>query len=341
MKVGEKSTMRIMDCTLRDGANVVGKGFPADLTVLMLEGLIRSGVHLIEYGNAGGIGAYEVSNYVAPQTDKEYLALAQPYVKQAEIGMFLNAKRCLEKYIALAAEKGLSFLRIGIDAGDAERAVPVIQLVKKYGMKAYYSMMKAYLLSPEELAAEGRLLQAAGVDEMTIMDSAGTMTPKVTAHYVKVLTQEVSVPVGFHGHNNLGLAVANALAAAENGAQIIDCGLLGMARSAGNIATELAVAQLQRQSMAQEIDLYVLLDFLEKELIPAMVKYNYHPLVMPEDLILGYSGCHSSFLKQLRETAKKKNVNLYRLIVEVSCEDRKAPSQALMERVAEQLAIGK
>ena len=88
--------MKIMDCTLRDGANVVGKGFPADLTDMILRGLIQNGVSVIEYGNAGGIGAYEVSNYIAPLTDLEYLELAQPYMDKAEIGMYLNAKRCRE-----------------------------------------------------------------------------------------------------------------------------------------------------------------------------------------------------------------------------------------------------
>lgn len=332
--------MKIMDCTLRDGANVVGKGFPAELTSLILEGLIRNGVEIIEYGNAGGIGAYEVSNYIAPLTDLEYLELAQPYLNQAEIGMFLNAKRCQEKNVALAAEKGLAFLRVGADAGDAERAVPAVKLVKQYGLKAQYSLMKAYLLTPQELAEEGRRLEEAGVDAMTIMDSAGTMTPDSTAEYTEVLSQAVHVPVGFHGHNNLGLAAANAIAAAEHGAAVIDCGLLGMARSAGNIATELAAAALQRQGMAQEVNLFGLLDFLDRDLIPAMSKYDYRPAVTPLELVLGYSGCHSSFLKQFRETAAEKQVSLYRLIVEVSRLDRKAPSRELMEQVAARIAAG-
>lgn len=330
--------MKIMDCTMRDGANVVGKGFSAELTVMMLEGLIGSGIRTIEYGNAGGIGAYEVSGYVAPLTDLEYLELAQPYLKQAEIGMFLNAKRCREKNVALAAEKGLAFLRVGMDAGDAARAVPVVEMVRKYGLQAQYSLMKAYLLTPQELAEEGRILQDAGVDSMTIMDSAGTLTPEATAEYVHSLCQAVRVPVGFHGHNNLGMAVANALAAAQNGAEVIDCGLLGMARSAGNIATELAVAVLQRQGEVQEVDLYGLLRFLDNRLIPAMEKYGYRPTLTPAELILGYSGCHSGFLKLLRETAERKSVDLYRLIVEVSREDRKAPSQEMVDRVANRIA---
>ena len=72
--------MKLFDCTLRDGANVLGKGFPADLTEMMLQGLIENGITAIEYGNAGGIGAYEVSNSIAPLTDLEYLDLVQPYL---------------------------------------------------------------------------------------------------------------------------------------------------------------------------------------------------------------------------------------------------------------------
>ncbi len=86
------------------------------------------------------------------------------------------------------------------------------------------------------------MLQDAGVDRITIMDSAGTMFPEQAADYVKALKDAVTIPVGFHGHSNLGLSQANALAAAAAGADEIDCGLLGMARSAGNCATELAAA---------------------------------------------------------------------------------------------------
>ena len=75
--------MKIMDCTLRDGANVVGNGFPADLTAMMLKGLVENGVSIIEYGNAKGLGAEEVG-FPSPVTDKEYLEMAQPYMDKAE-----------------------------------------------------------------------------------------------------------------------------------------------------------------------------------------------------------------------------------------------------------------
>ena len=131
-------------------------------------------------------------------------------------------------------------------------------------------MMKAYICSPEQLAEEAKMLAEAGVDIITIMDSAGTMYPHETTSYVKALKEKAGIPVGFHGHSNLGLSQANALAAAEAGADEVDGGLLGMARSAGNCATELAVATLSHQGLLDGVDLYKLLRYEDEELIPAM-----------------------------------------------------------------------
>ena len=105
--------LKIMDCTLRDGANVVGKGFPADLTDSMIKALLAANVDYIEMGNAGGIGAYEVAGFTKAETDETYLDLIQPYVATGKVGMFLNAKRYRKKYVELGTQKGLAFLRGG------------------------------------------------------------------------------------------------------------------------------------------------------------------------------------------------------------------------------------
>ena len=119
--------VRLMDCTLRDGANVVGKGFDAEITKIVLDILTESNVPIIEFGNAGGIGAYEVAGFTNALTDMEYLDLVQPYLGKSEIGMFLNAKRFREPNVERAASKGMKFLRCGADAGDARKIseVPV------------------------------------------------------------------------------------------------------------------------------------------------------------------------------------------------------------------------
>lgn len=329
--------MQLMDCTLRDGANVIGKGFDARLTKMMIEGLIKSNIKVIEMGNCLGIGAYEANHSISPLNDIEYLELVQPYLDQAEIGMFMGVKNANEKNISLVAKYGLKFLRIGANAGDGQMACEGIRLVKKYGMKCRFSMMKGYILSAKELAEEAAMLEACGLDCITIMDSAGTMTPDEVEEYVREMTARVKIPVAFHGHNNLGLSVANALAAYKGGASEFDCGLMGMARSAGNCATELAVAAFQKLGLFKEVDLYTLLDFIDTELAPAMAEYGYKAPVIPLDLIYGLAGCHSSFAKLFEDTAREKNVPLYKLIVEVSKLDRKAPSKELIERIADSL----
>ena len=329
--------MNLFDNTLRDGGNVVGHGFSLELTESMVRGLLDAGIPDIELGNCKGLGAYDKLGATKAPSDEEYLQMLQPYLPKGRIGMFMLAKCADADKVKAAAAAGLQFLRVGANAGDGAGSLEAVRMVKEAGLVCRYSLMKAYVSTPEELSAEAKMLQDAGVDKITIMDSAGTMFPDDATAYVTALKQALTIPVGFHGHSNLGLSQANALAAAAAGADEIDCGLLGMARSAGNCATELAAATLKKEGYLPDVDLYGLLDYLDRELIPAMAPYGYHVAVNPTDLMLGLSGCHSNFLPMFRKVAQEEQVSLLRLIADVSAIDRKAPDEALLRKVAEKL----
>lgn len=330
--------IKLMDCTLRDGANIIGKGFSAKVTDMVLDALTSNNVPIIEIGNAGGIGAYEVAGFIDALTDLEYLEIASKYLNSgSEIGMFLNANRFQEKSVELAVKKGLHFIRVGADAGDGDISIKSIEYIKKNNLKVFYSFKKAYLLNPDELAEEGKKLEAAGLDQITIMDSAGTMLPDEVAIYTEKLVNAVSIPVAFHGHNNLGLSAANAMKAYQNGVSMLDCALMGMARSTGNLATEICVTMMQRCGQLKDINLYGLLDFIDNYLEPEMKKHNFNNPIPPLDIILGFSGCHSSFLKKFKTISEEKKVNLYQLIVEVSLINRKDPSEKLIYDIADTL----
>lgn len=326
--------MNLFDTTLRDGGNVVGDGFSCEFTESIVKGLLKSGIKDIELGNSKGLGAYEQANSKNAPSDEEYFKAIKPYLPEGHIGMFMLAKLANADKIKQAASEGLNFLRVGANATDGKKSLEAIKMVKNTGMVCRYSLMKAYVSTPEELAEEAKMLEDAGVDIVTIMDSAGYMFPEQASKYVKALKSVVSIPVGFHGHSNLGLSQANALAAVEAGAEEVDCGLLGMARSAGNCSTELAVATLHRKNLLLDVDLYTLLEYLDEELIPMMSQYKYKAAVNPLELILGFSGCHSSFTKLFRKISEECNVNLYKLIVEVSKENKKVPTEELMRNVA-------
>ena len=113
--------------------------------------------------------------------------------------------------------------------------------------------------------------------------------------------------------------------------------LMGMARSAGNLATEVCAAIMQRCGQMQDIDLYGLLEFIETRLEPAMAVHGYHNPISPLDLVLGLSGCHSSFVKKFKTVSEETGVSLFRLIVAVSAQDQKSPSEDLIRQTAEQL----
>lgn len=330
--------MKILDCTLRDGANVVGNGFDAETTESIVRGLLDHGIRDVELGNAKGLSAGRIKGGASPLTDREYMELVQPFLEQGRLGMFQMARYADRNDIHMAKEMGLHFLRVGANAGDGKGACEAVRMVKEEGLFCRYSLMKAYVLTPEELAEEAAMLEKAGVDGLTVMDSAGTMLPEEATAYVRALKEAVSVPVGFHGHSNLGLAQANALAAVEAGADEIDGGLLGMARSAGNCATELAVAALQRKGKLEDVDFYGLLDYLEQDLIPRMKAWDYQPAVEPTELILGLAGCHSSTLPVFTALAKERGVPLRRLIAAVSAVDRKSPSEMLIRKTADRLS---
>lgn len=326
--------MNLFDNTLRDGGNVVGHGFNAELTLSIVKGLLAAGIPDMELGNCKGIGAYAKMGATKALSDQEYYEVLQPYLPQGRIGMFMLAANADREIIREAAAAGLNFLRVGANASDGAGSVKAVEMVKEAGLICRYSLMKAYVSTPDELAKEAKMLQDAGVDKITIMDSAGTMFPQDATDYVTALKNTVTIPVGFHGHSNLGLSQANALAAAAAGADEIDCGLLGMARSAGNCSTELAAATLKKVGYLPEVDLYKLLDYLDRELIPLMQPYGYHVSVNPTDLMLGLAGCHSNGLGMFRQVADEEQVSLLRLIADVSAVNRKNPNLALIRQIA-------
>lgn len=326
--------MELLDCTLRDGSNVVGAGFSKEITESIIKALIRSGIKVIEMGHSSGMGGNEAGIKIAPLSDKEYIETAAPYFSEAEIGLFCQPHLATKTGLKFAAKKGLGFLRVGINAGDSFKAKNLIKEIRDSGIKVRTSLMKAYVLSPDELAEEALVLETAGAQAVTIMDSAGYMIPEETENYVKVMKKAVSIPVGFHGHNNLGLAVANGIAAWRAGAASIDCGIMGMARSAGNIPTEVILAMLQRFGEAENFDLLSLLASIDNEIMPSLKNYYTNP-IPPLALILGIAGCHSNYLPMFKDVANAHSVDLYKLILEVSAQDKKAPSRELIESIAE------
>ncbi len=319
--------MEILDCTLRDGSHAVAGGsFQLDATVKIIETLIQAGVKVIEFGKPSGIGAPK-----GAVSDEAYLQATQTLTAKAELGMFCRPENFRAYECELVEKYRPGFLRMGTNAGNVEPSEAAISKARKAGIKVRYSLIQAHCLSPAKLAENAKKVAGYGAQAITIMDSTGTMLPSQVGDYVSALVQAVDVPVGFHGHNNLGLSIANALAAVQAGAASLDGAIGGLARSAGNAPTEMLCAVLAKEGSPTGIDWFRLLDFLDHEMpeiAPGMKN------VPPLDLIYGYAGFHSRNLPLAKSIAEQEQVNLYRLIVEVSGYGVANPDEALFKKAA-------
>jgi 4-hydroxy 2-oxovalerate aldolase len=129
-----------------------------------------------------------------------------------------------------------------------------------------------------------------------------------------LLREKLDAGVGFHAHNNLGLAIANTLAAIEEGADVVDGCLAGLGAGAGNTPTEVLVAVLDRLGYETGVDLYTVMDAAEDLVRPLMTR----PQVIDKGaLSLGYAGVYSSFLLHTFRAAEKFGLDPRDILIEL------------------------
>ena len=236
----------------------------------------------------------------------------------------------VENIIDSCVDHDIGFLRFGIGVDRVEKVAPFVEKAKNAGIFSAVNFMKSYVISPGEFEKVARQAVDMGADVVYVVDSAGNMTPaKVRSHLEPIQDLET----GFHAHNNLGLAVANAIAAEEMGAAVIDASLQGMGRCTGNTVTEQFVALMQREGKLTDIDLFALMDASEELVRPLLTQVGHDSV----DLACGVAGFHSSYMGVVKEFALKYDVDPRRLIIEICKESQAGAPRDLVRAKAETL----
>ena len=228
----------------------------------------------------------------------------------------------------------MSFIRIGTNVTEAAQAEPYIALAKELGLVVSYNAMKSYAVTPAEFGNVVAQVHHWGADIACLVDSAGSMDPDSVAAYLRGARAESSAPLGFHGHDNLSLAMANTLRAIEEGAVLVDSSLQGMGRSAGNTVTEVLVAILQRRGSMRHIDLKAAMDVGQGLIQPLLGKRGVDPMAVTG----GLAKFHSSFTGKVQSYAKKHDIDVRDLIVRLCQEDQVSAPDELLERLSHELA---
>ena len=324
----------ILEVTLRDGSYLIDFQFTAEDTATIAAALERIGFHWIEIGHGLGLNASQSGKGMAAATDEEYMEAAAQALSHARWGMFFIPGIGREEDIRLAASHGMSFLRIGTNVTETAQAEPYIALAKELGLIVSYNAMKSYAVSPAEFGTVVAQVHKWGADIACLVDSAGSMDPDSVAAYLRAAKAESPSPLGYHGHDNLSLAMANTLRAIEEGAVLVDSSLQGMGRSSGNTVTEVLVAILQRRGALSHIDLKSAMDVGQGLIQPLLGKRGVDPMAVTG----GLAKFHSSFTGKVQGYARKHDIDVRDLIVRLCQEDQVSAPDELLERLSHELA---
>jgi 4-hydroxy-2-oxovalerate aldolase len=195
------------------------------------------------------------------------------------------------------------------------------------------NFMKSYTMEPAKFADKARMAQQFGADIVYVVDSAGGMMTDEMERYFCAVKEVCDLPLGFHGHNNLGLAVANTLRAAELGCDVVDTSLQGLGRSAGNTPTEMFLMVLERRGVHLGIDALRVMDIAEKYVRPLLPVAGYDSV----DIVCGFSQFHTSYMSVIREFSTKYRIDPRRLIMAVCEHDKVDAGRDLVERLARRI----
>jgi 4-hydroxy 2-oxovalerate aldolase len=329
-----KPTVRILDTTLRDGSYVINFQFTSRDTEVIAGALERAGFDLIEVGHGIGLGAVEAGAAASAESDVAHMEAAAKTLKRADWGMFCIPGIARVEQLDVAAEHGMGFVRIGTNVDDVPQSRSFIERAKRHGMFVCANYMKSYAADPSEFARRAKMSQDYGADVVYIVDSAGGMMTKDLEDYFTAVREVSDIKIGFHGHDNLGLAVANSVRAAELGAYVIDTSLQGMGRSAGNTPTELFIVVMERLGRKLGFDPLQILDISETYVKPLIQRSGYSSI----DVVAGYAQFHSSYMSVIREFSSKYGVDPRKLIIALCERDRVNAPRQLVEDIAKSLS---
>ncbi|WP_367318560.1 4-hydroxy-2-oxovalerate aldolase [Streptomyces sp. HUAS ZL42] len=298
--------IQIHDPSLRDGHHAVRHRLGADQLRAYAQAADAARVPVVEVGHGNGLGASSLQVGLAKLNDDEMLSITREALTNSKLGVFLLPGWGTVQDIKNAIAHEADLVRIGTHCTEATLAERHLGFLRDEGVEAHGVLLMSHMATPEQLAEECARLVGYGATGVGILDSAGHYLPPDVTERIQAIRAAVDVPVIFHGHNNLGMAVANSVAAADAGANILDACARGFGAGAGNTQLEVLVPVLERLGYRTGIDLYGLLDaadIAERELMPAP------PTIDSISVVSGLAGVFSGFKTRVLDISARENVD--------------------------------
>lgn len=307
----------ITDTTLRDGSHTVSHQFTADDIIKVVSALDKAGIDMIELGHGDGLTGSTINYGFGKYDDYSLIRAAASVIENAKLTVLLLPGIGTVEALKKAKKCGATAVRVATHVTEADIAEQHIKAAKDMGLFTVGFLMMAHMADVDRIVEEALKMESYGADVVYATDSAGAMLPMDVTAKISAMKANCKVPIGHHSHNNLGVAIANSLAAIEAGATYIDGSLSGLGAGAGNTSTETLVAVLNKMNIAHNADLYKTMDASTKALLPILSEKNVNSNLNLDAMMVGYAGVYSSFLLHAKRAAERFNVDVRDVLLEL------------------------
>lgn len=289
--------IKISDPSLRDGSHAVSHQLTSEQIISYLTKADQSGIAYFEVGHGNGLGASSHQVGKSLISDREMLKAARKAITRGKLSVHvIPGFATIERDLKTAIDLGVNAFRIGTHCTEIDTAQRHIQFLANKGIEAYGVLMMSHMADHSALFDALKKLESYGASGLILMDSAGAYLPQQVRERVSSLVKQTNLEIGFHAHNNLGLAVANSIAAVEAGATIIDATSRGFGAGAGNCQLEALIAVLQKLGYETGVDFYKVLEtaeVAERDLVISL------PFSKSMSILTAVHGVFSGFAKQI------------------------------------------
>ena len=300
----------ISDPTLRDGNHAIRHQLSVEQIERYAAAAERARIDILEVGHGNGLGASSSLLGLARESDTRMLEAARKQCRNTKLGIHFIPGLGKSRDLESAIEIGVDVFRIASHCTEANTTRRYIEQVKRSGRTAYGVLMMSHMADTGTLCGQAQLMQGYGADGVVLMDSAGFSTPELVEEKVTRLKDALRVAIGFHAHNNLGLAVANSLIALECGATMVDGCAKGFGAGAGNTQLETLVAVLERQNYAIGTSFKLIVELVATA--EAMITKE-TPQITCSHIASGLYGLFSGYVPHIQRIAEKLSIDPFEL----------------------------
>jgi 4-hydroxy 2-oxovalerate aldolase len=305
---------RLTDSTLRDGSHAVAHQFNEEQVRRVVSALDAAGVPVIEVSHGDGVGGSSFNYGFSHTNEMSLIKAAVAEATQAKIAVLMVPGIGTKQDLRSAAAAGATVARIATHCTEADISQQHLALASELGLESVGFLMMAHMISPEQLAEQAKKMDSYGAGTVYVVDSAGAMTIDDARLRVAAVKAAVECQVGIHAHNNLSLAVANSLAALEEGVDQIDGCTTGLGAGAGNCPTEVLVAVCERSGIPTGVDPLKIMDAAQETVRPIRPEQG---VIDRDGLLLGYAGVYGSFLLHAKRAADRYGVDTKEILLEL------------------------